>query len=66
MESVNPKFALSRSKTVCTRPKIVVSSLPEVSTEAVALIKTRLRCEFNLSIYHFGFLLTDFRRCDNN
>ena len=42
MESVNPKFALSRSKTVCTRPKIVVSSLPEVSTEAVALMKKGL------------------------
>ena len=38
MESVNPKFALTHSITVCTRTNNVISSRPEVSTEAVALV----------------------------
>ena len=37
MESANPKFAPSHSKIEITKTQMYVFSLPEVSTEAVAL-----------------------------
>ena len=38
MESVNPKFSLSCSKTVCSRTYKKKSSLFETSTETVTLV----------------------------